>query len=152
MMFTVFLPVHTNLRQSFCLFPRLLRQRFCLFTPLLKKSFCFFTPLLRPSFCLFTPQKTLHGNLKNGPPPTTTRTTLSSPSSVGCAADKKARVFFGRCIGDGEAEEEEREKKRREIHLSQWRRGRKEQKVQDRGVGFAQMKGKNKMHFRANRK
>ncbi len=68
-----FLPVHTNLRQSFCLFPRLLRQRFCLFTPLLKKSFCFFSPLLRPSFCLFTPQKTVHGNLKNGSLPQQTQ-------------------------------------------------------------------------------
>ncbi len=43
-------------------------QSFCLFTPLLRQSFCLFTPLLRQSFCFFTPQKTVHGDLKNGPP------------------------------------------------------------------------------------
>ncbi len=70
---TKFLPLHIHLRQSFCLFTPLLRQRFCLFTP-------------PKNVCTWSGQK-------QAPPTPPRRTTLSSPWSVGCAADKKLVLF-----------------------------------------------------------
>ncbi len=56
-------------------------------------------------FLLFTPQKTVHGKFENGLPQTTTRgrTTLSSPWSVGCAADKNMPADRG--LTDGAADQ-----------------------------------------------
>ena len=64
--------------------------------PYWDKSFYFFTPLLRQKLLLCTPQKTVHRQFENSPPPATTRrtTTISSPWSVGCAADKKIYSSF----------------------------------------------------------
>ncbi len=63
------------------------------------QSYCLFTPLLRHSFCLFTPQKTVHGRLKNGPHNNNNNNTLSSPWSVGFAAEKK--TSFCTCVLTG---------------------------------------------------
>ena len=56
-------------------------------------------------FLLFTPQKTVHGKFETGLPQTTTRgrTTLSSPWSVGCAADKNMPADRG--LTDGAADQ-----------------------------------------------
>ena len=92
---TVFFHYTLILRQSVCLYTSILRQSFCLYTPVLKQSFCLFTPLLGQNFCLFTPQKTVHGKLETSKivPAPSRRTTLSSPWSVGCAADKNHSGF-----------------------------------------------------------
>ncbi len=81
-------------------FSHLFWKSFCLFTPLLGKFFAFFTPL-RQSFSFSPPPKKLYmGRSKIVPLPTITTTkrirTLSSPWSVGCAADKK--IFFKKSV------------------------------------------------------
>ncbi len=61
--------------------------------PFWDKVFAFSHPSWDKVFHFHTP-KTEHGKMKNGPPATTRRrwTTLSSPCSVGCAADRKLEV------------------------------------------------------------
>ncbi len=60
------------------------------FHTFLRQSFCFVTPLLRQSFCFAHPKNCTWAVCKQSPPTPTRTTTLSSPWSVGCAADKNS--------------------------------------------------------------
>ena len=83
------------LGQSFCLNTFILKKRrfFAFHTPIATKKLPLHTPI-ETKFLLYTPQKTVHGKSNDSPPKKTTRTTLSSPWSVGCAADKKGSHFL----------------------------------------------------------